>query len=143
MTPRNSSFDPTSTTSEHHELGGVRQPEWAKRWHEVKADLQNRYGSLTESDLRYEQGREGELYGRIGSRLGTTEREAEQLVQRSAGSRTPSEGERGDAGSHTPADDEEGGLTDDDMNASVEGDRVPDDPDEQPDTQASLNKRGF
>jgi uncharacterized protein YjbJ (UPF0337 family) len=39
-------------------------------WNEVKGKLKQKYASLTEDDLLYEEGREDELMGRLQSKLG-------------------------------------------------------------------------
>lgn len=50
-------------------------------WNAVKGRLKHRYGELTDNDLRYSQGREEELPGRIQKRLGETREEVEWLLR--------------------------------------------------------------
>lgn len=40
------------------------------RWNEVKGKLKQTYSQLTEDDLRYEEGKEEELLGRLQQKLG-------------------------------------------------------------------------
>jgi uncharacterized protein YjbJ (UPF0337 family) len=40
------------------------------RWNELKGKAKMAHGDLTDDDLRYEEGREEELYGRLQRKLG-------------------------------------------------------------------------
>ncbi|WP_276132064.1 CsbD family protein [Polluticoccus soli] len=42
------------------------------RWNELRGKLKQASASLTDNDLRYEEGKEEELIGRIQQRLGKT-----------------------------------------------------------------------
>lgn len=42
------------------------------RWNELKGRAKQAHGDLTDDDLRYEDGKEDELYGRLQTRLGKT-----------------------------------------------------------------------
>jgi uncharacterized protein YjbJ (UPF0337 family) len=42
------------------------------RWHELKGKVKQAHGDLTDDDLRYEEGRDEELYGRLQNKLGKT-----------------------------------------------------------------------
>ena len=42
------------------------------RWNELKGKVKQAHGDLTDDDLRYEDGKEDELYGRLQTRLGKT-----------------------------------------------------------------------
>jgi uncharacterized protein YjbJ (UPF0337 family) len=48
-------------------------------WHTVKGKLKQRYANLTENDLRYEEGREEELFGRLQKATGQTREELERF----------------------------------------------------------------
>jgi uncharacterized protein YjbJ (UPF0337 family) len=48
-------------------------------WDHMKGDLKAKYAKLTNDDLKYVEGKEGELYGRIEKRLGLT-REVVDLI---------------------------------------------------------------
>jgi uncharacterized protein YjbJ (UPF0337 family) len=41
-------------------------------WNEMKGKLKQAYGSLTDDDLRYEDGKEDELLGRLQQKTGKT-----------------------------------------------------------------------
>ena len=41
-------------------------------WNEVKGKLKKTYGNLTDDDLKYEEGREDELLGRLQKKTGKT-----------------------------------------------------------------------
>jgi uncharacterized protein YjbJ (UPF0337 family) len=40
------------------------------RWNELKGKIKQAHGDLTDDDLRYEEGKEDELYGRLQTKLG-------------------------------------------------------------------------
>jgi len=42
------------------------------RWNELKGKVKQAHGDLTDDDLRYEEGKDDELYGRLQTRLGKT-----------------------------------------------------------------------
>lgn len=44
-------------------------------WNEMKGKLKQQWGDLTEDDLKYEEGREDELLGRIQKRTGKSREE--------------------------------------------------------------------
>lgn len=50
-------------------------PSFAENWPELKKKLQEQYPHLTDEDLAYEIGKEGELLKRIQARLGQTDKE--------------------------------------------------------------------
>ena len=39
-------------------------------WNEAKGKLKQKYGQLTDDDLKYEEGQEDEMYGRLQQKLG-------------------------------------------------------------------------
>lgn len=49
-------------------------------WHIAKGKLKQKYADLTESDLRYIEGKEEELVGRIQKLTGATREEIERLL---------------------------------------------------------------
>jgi uncharacterized protein YjbJ (UPF0337 family) len=49
-------------------------------WNVVKGKLKQKYAQLTDNDLRYEEGREDELIGRIQKRTGDSKEAVEQLI---------------------------------------------------------------
>jgi uncharacterized protein YjbJ (UPF0337 family) len=48
-------------------------------WNELKGKLKQKYASLTEDDLLYEEGKEDELYGKIQQKLGKTKEELKDI----------------------------------------------------------------
>ena len=42
------------------------------RWHELKGKVKQAQGDLTDDDLRYEEGKDEELFGRLQNKLGKT-----------------------------------------------------------------------
>lgn len=49
-------------------------------WNEIKGKLKAKYGQLTEDDLRYEEGKEEELLGRIQKRIGKSKAELMNII---------------------------------------------------------------
>jgi uncharacterized protein YjbJ (UPF0337 family) len=45
------------------------------RWNELKGKIKQAHGDLTDDDLRYEEGKDDELYGRLQQRLGKSREE--------------------------------------------------------------------
>ncbi|SMO37590.1 CsbD family protein [Solitalea koreensis] len=42
------------------------------RWNEIKGKIKQQYGMLTDDDLRYEDGKDDELVGRLQQKIGKT-----------------------------------------------------------------------
>jgi len=51
-----------------------------KNWNDVKKKLQQKYPSLTEADLSYEDGKRDELIERLQSKLGKTKEEITKII---------------------------------------------------------------
>jgi uncharacterized protein YjbJ (UPF0337 family) len=49
-------------------------------WNIVKGKLKQKYAQLTDNDLRYEEGQDDELVGRIQKRTGDTKEAVRQFV---------------------------------------------------------------
>ncbi len=49
-------------------------------WNIAKGKLKQKFGNLTDDDLRYDEGREDELIGRIQKRTGQTKEAIEKAV---------------------------------------------------------------
>ena len=45
------------------------------RWNEMKGKVKQAYADLTDDDLKYEEGKEDELYGRLQRKTGQTREE--------------------------------------------------------------------
>lgn len=52
------------------------------KWNEVKGRLKQSYSVLTDDDLRFEEGREDEMLGRIQQKLGKTRDEVVELIRK-------------------------------------------------------------
>ena len=50
-------------------------------WNIIKGKLKQKYAALTDNDLRYVEGQEEELLGRIHKLTGKSRRELEQLIK--------------------------------------------------------------
>jgi uncharacterized protein YjbJ (UPF0337 family) len=52
-------------------------------WNIIKGKLQQHWGELTDEDLRYAEGQEQELIGRVQKRTGATRESIEQFLDES------------------------------------------------------------
>ncbi len=50
-------------------------------WNELKGKIKQQYADLTEDDLKYEEGKDDELVGRIQKKIGKTKEEVIQWIQ--------------------------------------------------------------
>lgn len=50
-------------------------------WNEIKGKLKQKYGQLTDDDLTFAEGKEGELLGRLQKRLGRTKDELRAEIE--------------------------------------------------------------
>lgn len=50
-------------------------------WNIAKGKLKQKFAELTDDDLRYAEGKENELIGRIQKRTGKTKEEVERFVE--------------------------------------------------------------
>jgi len=53
------------------------------RWNEMKGKLKQQYANLTDDDLKYEEGKEDELIGKIQKKTGRTKEEISEFIQKS------------------------------------------------------------
>jgi uncharacterized protein YjbJ (UPF0337 family) len=53
------------------------------RWNELKGKLKQRYGQLTDDDLKYEEGKEDELLGILQKKTGQTKKDLIEFLQKS------------------------------------------------------------
>jgi uncharacterized protein YjbJ (UPF0337 family) len=51
------------------------------RWNELKGKAKQADGRLTDDDLRYEEGKDDELYGRLQTKLGKTKDEVVEWIR--------------------------------------------------------------
>ena len=49
-------------------------------WHLLKGKLKQRFANLTDNDLRYEEGQEEELFGRLQKATGQTREQLERFL---------------------------------------------------------------
>ncbi len=50
------------------------------KWNEIKGQLKQKYGDLTDDDLAYEKGKADELFGRLEKKIGKNRTEIEREV---------------------------------------------------------------
>ncbi len=50
-------------------------------WNEIKGKAKKQYANLTDDDLKYEEGKDDELVGRLQKKLGKTKEEVVSWIQ--------------------------------------------------------------
>ncbi|MEO6914667.1 MAG: CsbD family protein [Chitinophagaceae bacterium] len=50
-------------------------------WNDIKGKAKQAYGDLTDDDLKYEEGQDDELLGRIQKKLGKTKEEVKAWIE--------------------------------------------------------------
>ncbi|WP_375559867.1 CsbD family protein [Bernardetia sp. OM2101] len=55
--------------------------EYKGTWNEVKGRLKQSYGSLTDNDLTYQEGKEDEILGNLQQKLGKTRDEVVDMIK--------------------------------------------------------------
>ncbi|MBE99855.1 CsbD family protein [Flavobacterium coralii] len=50
-------------------------------WNEMKGKLKQKYAELTDDDLKYEEGKEDEMWGRLEKKLGKAKKEILSIFQ--------------------------------------------------------------
>ncbi len=58
----------------------MNEQTWKGNWNEKKGKLKQKYGSLTDDDLAYQEGKEDEFFGRLQKKLGKTKDEIRKLI---------------------------------------------------------------
>ena len=51
-------------------------------WNQVKGKLKQQYGSLTDDDLLFEEGKDDELLGRVQKKIGKSKEEVRTLIEK-------------------------------------------------------------
>jgi uncharacterized protein YjbJ (UPF0337 family) len=54
--------------------------EFKGNWHEIKGQLKQRFGQLTDDDLMFSEGKDEEILGRIQKKLGITKEELRDII---------------------------------------------------------------
>jgi uncharacterized protein YjbJ (UPF0337 family) len=67
-------FMETNTSSSSLKLKG--------NWNELKGKIKQQYADLTDDDLKYEEGKEDELYGRLQKKTGQTKEEVKKWIDK-------------------------------------------------------------
>ncbi len=57
-------------------------PTMKETWEKQKAKLKKKYPSLTENDLRYDEGKKGAMWENIKVKLGLSKEELQKLITR-------------------------------------------------------------
>lgn len=49
-------------------------------WNQIKGNLKEKYGDLTDDDLQYAEGKEDQLIGRLQEKLGKSREEVMEII---------------------------------------------------------------
>lgn len=60
----------------------VNKLEIKGNWNELKGKLKQKYGTLTDDDLAYAEGKEDELLGRLQQKTGRTKEELREEIRK-------------------------------------------------------------
>jgi uncharacterized protein YjbJ (UPF0337 family) len=52
------------------------------RWNEIKGKLKQQYGNLTDDDLKFTEGKEEELLGRLQQKTGKTKEQLKEEISK-------------------------------------------------------------
>jgi uncharacterized protein YjbJ (UPF0337 family) len=61
----------------------MHSQEWKVRgnWNELKGKIKQQYADLTDDDLKYDEGKDDELLGRLQKKIGKTKEEVIRWIQ--------------------------------------------------------------
>ena len=68
----NQNFETTDRRFTYESLSDMTKLQFKGSWNEVKGKLKQKYAQLTDDDLRFAEGKDEELLGRLQQRLGKT-----------------------------------------------------------------------
>ena len=51
-------------------------------WNEIKGKLKQKYGQLTDDDLKFVEGKEDEMFGRLQQRTGRTREQLREEIEK-------------------------------------------------------------
>ena len=55
---------------------------WKGRWNQIKGKVKQEYGELTDNDLKYVEGKEEELLGKLQEKTGKTKEAVENWLNK-------------------------------------------------------------
>lgn len=61
---------------------GATEDKIKGNWNQVKGNLKQEYGDLTDDDLKYEEGKEDELIGRIQEKTGESKDKIKSVIDK-------------------------------------------------------------
>ena len=62
-------------------VGAMNKLQIKGSWNELKGKLKQKYAQLTDDDLKYVEGKDDELVGKVQKRLGVTLEEARKIIE--------------------------------------------------------------
>jgi len=60
---------------------GMTTLEMKGNWNQIKGKLKQKYGQLTDDDLKFAEGKEDEMFGRLQQRLGKSKEEIRREIE--------------------------------------------------------------
>jgi len=70
-------------------INNMDELELRARWHELKGKAKQAHGDLTDDDMRWEEGRDEEFFGRMQTKLGKTKDEVVDWIRSLGTDRRP------------------------------------------------------
>ena len=58
----------------------INQDEFKGKWNQIKGQLKQKYGSLTDDDLTYVAGKEDEMLGKLQEKTGETKEKLKSMI---------------------------------------------------------------
>lgn len=59
----------------------MNEDEFKGKWNQAKGKLKQKYGQLTDDDLKYAEGKSEELLGRLQEKTGKTKKELKEEIE--------------------------------------------------------------
>lgn len=63
-----------------NKLNQMNKQEAKGNWNEQKGKLKQKFATLTDNDLMYEEGKRDEMYGKLQKKLGKTKEELDNIM---------------------------------------------------------------
>jgi uncharacterized protein YjbJ (UPF0337 family) len=74
------SFIPDPPVAVNKKLNHMNKQEVKGNWNEQKGKLKQKFATLTDNDLMYEEGKRDEMYGKLQKKLGKTKEELDNIM---------------------------------------------------------------
>ncbi len=73
-------FMPVPPVVVNKKINHMNKQEVKGNWNEQKGKLKQKFATLTDNDLMYEEGKQDEMYGKLQKKLGKTKEELDNIM---------------------------------------------------------------